>query len=275
MKNLKLYLVLVLLLMCGLAFSQKSIMTFNIRYNNPDDKENWWEHRKPELLNLIQKYQPSVLGLQEVLKDQVDYIHKNLSNYAYVGVGRDDGKTKGEFAPIFYDQDLLVLLDYKTYWLSETPDTISVGWDASMERIVTYAVFKDKLSKDTCYVFNAHFDHIGEKAQEMSATLILKLIEDLDLNEKRVVVMGDLNVEPESNTIELLKTQLEDAFELSNILHTGPEGTFNRFDETKTPILRIDYIFTRNISLKSYQNINNYRSNGLCISDHLPVTIAL
>lgn len=257
------------------AFSQQSIMTFNIRYNNPDDKENCWEHRKPELLNLIQKYQPSILGLQEALKDQVDYIHKNLSNYAYVGVGRDDGKTKGEFAPIFYDQDQMVLIHFDTYWLSETPKEISVGWDACMERIVTYAVFKDKLSKDTCYVFNAHFDHIGTKAQEMSARLILKLIEDLDLNEKRVVVMGDLNVEPGSETIGLLKAQLEDAFDLSNILHTGPEGTFNRFDETKTPILRIDYIFTKNLSVKSYQTLNDKRSNGLCISDHLPVMIEL
>lgn len=275
MKLLKPYLILGLLLIPFWALSQKSIMTFNIRYNNPDDKENCWAYRKPELLGLIQKYQPTILGLQEALWDQVQYIDSNLLNYAFVGVGRDDGKTKGEYAPIFYDQDQMALIHFDTYWLSETPKTISVGWDASMERIVTYAVFKDKLTKDTSYVFNAHFDHIGQVAQENSARLILKLMEDLGLNEERVIVMGDLNVEPDSETIRLLKTQLYDAFDFSNIPHSGPKGTFNCFDETKISELRIDYIFTKNLRLKSYQNINDKRSNGLCISDHLPVLIKL
>jgi len=250
-------------------------MTFNIRYNNPSDKANWWEHRKPELKALILNYQPSVLGLQEALLDQVEYLDENLENYSYVGVGRDDGKTKGEYAPIFYDKTRMELLKFRNYWLSESPEKVSVGWDASMERIVTFASFIDKQSKENIYVFNAHFDHIGEVAQEKSAALIIELINELEIKDERIVVMGDLNCVSTSKPIQLLKQYLNDAYDVSDIEHTGPKGTFNRFEEKIIPTVRIDYILTKNLRLKSYHCIDDKRTNGLCISDHLPVLIYL
>ena len=112
-------------------------MTYNIRYNNPNDNENWWENRKEEVVHMIKYYHPDIFGIQEGLNDQVNYLNNSLPNYSYTGVGRDDGKEKGEYTAIFYNSDKFELINSKTYWLSNTPNKVSVGWDASMERITT------------------------------------------------------------------------------------------------------------------------------------------
>jgi len=161
--------------------------------------------------------------------------------------------------------------DQFTFWLSETPEKPSVGWDASMERICTYAAFTDKTKNDTLHIFNTHFDHIGEIARENSAKLILKKIEELGLLSKKVIVMGDLNSKPSEAPVSVLKSSLRDAFEFSFKKPYGPIGTFNNFDENIIPENRIDYIFTRNLKVLSYRCINDKRKNALCISDHLPV----
>ena len=251
------------------------IMSFNIRYDNPKDNENWWENRKGELANLIDYYHPDFVGIQEGLNDQVEFIKENTRGYDYIGVGRDDGLDKGEYTAIYYDSTKFHLIRTETFWLSESPETISVGWDASMERICTYGIFENKGTGDTLHIFNTHFDHRGERARLMSAKLIVSKINHYQLNLHKVVLMGDLNCEPGSEPIEHLKTGLEDGKEISEREFYGPLGTFNGFDQNLIPKRRIDYVFTINQEVLSYRHINDRRSNNFCVSDHLPVLIKI
>ena len=224
---------------------------------------------------MIDYYHPDFLGIQEGLHRQVQYLDSMASNYHYVGVGRDDGKTKGEYAAIFFDSTRFKPVTHQTFWLSETPDTVSVGWDASMERICTYGAFQEMQTDNVIHVFNAHFDHIGPLAREMSAKVIVKKIKELGLEKAKVVVMGDLNCEPYEKPISVLKTTLDDGQEVTRKPFYGPVGTFNRFDVNQIPERRIDYLFTRNLKVLEYRHIDDRRKNNLCVSDHLPVFVQI
>lgn len=255
--------------------AQSSIMSFNLRYDNPNDNENSWDERKKEIVQMIRYYSPEILGIQEGLNNQVNYLDTALNEYNYVGVGRDDGKVKGEYSAIFYKTGRIKLLSTKTYWLSQTPDTISVGWDASMERIATYGEFVDIQTRDTLYIFNCHFDHIGKIAQKNSAKLLLKILNEKKLTEKKVIIMGDLNCEPNDLPIEIFKTQMDDPYNEPKVTIYGPLGTFNQFN-AKLPITkRIDYILTKNIKVTEYTHIDDRRKNNLLLSDHMPIHIKI
>lgn len=154
-----------------------SIMSFNLRYDEPADGENQWTKRKESCVKMITNIQPSIFGIQEGLYNQVSYLAENLHNYKYVGVGRDDGHSSGEFAAIFFDTNHFELLENNHFWLSETPETPSLGWDANNIRIVTWAKLKDILNNTVIYVFNTHFDHKGETAQQKSSELLNKKIQ--------------------------------------------------------------------------------------------------
>ncbi|MBU1011368.1 MAG: endonuclease/exonuclease/phosphatase family protein [Bacteroidetes bacterium] len=250
-------------------------MTFNIRYDNPNDHENSWEFRKNEVVGLIAYYHPDFLGIQEGLYHQVTFIQQHCANYNYIGIGRDDGDKKGEFSAIYFDTTKFSLIAQETFWLSEHPDTISVGWDASMERICTYGKFKNIITNETIHIFNTHFDHFGTLARKMSAELILQKIAAFGLIKEKVVVMGDLNAEPTSEPITLLRKALDYGFEIAEKKFYGPLGTFNGFNNTLATDNRIDYIFTKNLEIYSYRHIDDRRINNLCISDHFPVLIEI
>jgi endonuclease/exonuclease/phosphatase family metal-dependent hydrolase len=267
------YCLFIYLLMIGILHvnAQTSFMTFNLRYNNPGDKENCWEYRKSEVADMLNRYHPDILGIQEGLHDQVVYLYSALLNYDYAGVGRDDGKTKGEYSAIFYNTGKFKLLSTKTYWLSNTPEKVSIGWDAALERIVTYAELVNKTSNDTIYVFNCHLDHVGKIARERSAALILTFITQMNLWTKKVVVMGDMNSEPMEPPAQLFISQMDYAWSKNGVLNDGPAGTFNAFNTVDPVTKRIDYIFTKNISFSHYYHIADRRKNNLWLSDHLPV----
>jgi len=250
-------------------------MSFNIRYDNPNDNENWWNNRKPEVVEFINSYHPNILGIQEGLDNQVKYILENTTNYSYIGVGRDDGMKQGEFSAIFFDTTKLDLIYQNTIWLSKTPEKVSVGWDASMERICTYGYFKDSETGNYIYVFNTHFDHIGVKARKKSAKLILSTIKNLGISDSALIVTGDLNSEPTSKPLKILTRKLEDPVKVLVDNYSGPMGTFNNFNPATDPKTRIDYILTSNLGFESYSHINDKRKNGLCISDHLPIFAVL
>lgn len=262
---------LLLLFLGGWAMAQTTAMTFNLRYNNPDDKDNWWEHRKPEVAQLINYYHPTVMGIQEGLNNQITFLKDNLPDYDYIGVGRDDGKTKGEYAAVFYDTKKVKVLDHGTFWLSETPEKVSVGWDASMERICTWGKFQLLATNQTFYVFNCHFDHIGPVARKNSAKLVLEKIKEMGLENKPLLLTGDFNGTPDSEPIQIFSAALNDGLKVSETPLYGPKGTFNAFDISKTPENRIDYIFVQGLNVVKYRHIDDKRSNGLYISDHLPV----
>ena len=252
-----------------------SIISYNIRYDNNWDIENSWKIRRNKISQILVQYSPSIIGIQEGLLNQVQYIDSSLIDYDYVGVGRDDGKKKGEFCAIYFDSTRYVLLKNSTFWLSETPDTISVGWDAALERICTYGLFKDRITKEEFWVFNTHFDHIGVVAREKSSELILKRIDKINRQSLPVVLMGDFNSTPNSPPVKELKTELSDALKISLEKLQGPRGTFNGFNEDLPIEKRIDYIFTNDLKVLSYTHINDRLNNNRHISDHLPVMIKI
>jgi len=252
-----------------------SIISYNIRYDNNWDIENSWKIRRNKISQILVQYSPSIIGIQEGLLNQVQYIDSSLIDYDYVGVGRDDGKKKGEFCAIYFDTTRYVLLKNSTFWLSETPDTISVGWDAALERICTYGLFKDRITKKEFWVFNTHFDHIGVVAREKSSELILKRINKINRQSLPVILMGDFNSIPNSSPVKEIKTELSDALQISLEKLQGPRGTFNGFNEDLPIEKRIDYIFTNNLKVLSYTHINDRLNNNRHISDHLPVMIKI
>ena len=252
-----------------------SIISYNIRYDNNWDIENSWKIRRNKISKILVQYSPSIIGIQEGLLNQVQYIDSSLIDYDYVGVGRDDGKKKGEFCAIYFDTTRYVLLKNSTFWLSETPDTISVGWDAALERICTYGLFKDRITKEEFLVFNTHFDHIGVVAREKSSELILKRINKINHRSLPVILMGDFNSIPNSSPVKEIKTELSDALQISLEKLQGPRGTFNGFNEDLPIEKRIDYIFTNNLKILSYTHINDRLNNNRHISDHLPVMVII
>jgi endonuclease/exonuclease/phosphatase family metal-dependent hydrolase len=258
------------------SFSQTTnLISFNIRYDNTSDTINNWNKRKASLASLIQHYDADIVGIQEGLHHQVDYLNNTLNGFSYVGVGRDDGQQKGEYSAIFYNSDKFKVLKTNTFWLSETPEKVSVGWDASMERICTYALFENVTSKKQFYVFNTHFDHRGMQARVNSAELIYKKIKEINTSDLPVILMGDLNLTPDTEPIQFLKKHLTDAMGISKKPFYGPIGTFNGFDQDRIMENRIDYIFVNNIEVLSYTHIDDRMANNMHISDHLPVLITL
>ena len=252
------------------------IMTYNIKYDNPNGGENKWALRKDFLSNQIAYNSSDIFGIQEGLHNQVQYLDSVFVNYNYLGIGRDDGKTKGEYSAIFYNAKKLKVVKHATFWLSETPNKISVGWDASMERICTYGLFKDKATKQQFFVFNTHFDHIGKIARVKSAALILEKITEFNANNLPVIVMGDFNLKPESEPIQLLSNALNDSKKVSTAKPFGPTGTFNGFKFNEPISNRIDYIFTskHNIKVLKYAVLSDSKDCKYP-SDHLPVIIDL
>jgi endonuclease/exonuclease/phosphatase family metal-dependent hydrolase len=250
-------------------------MSYNIRYDNTWDVENSWTIRRNKVSQILIQYAPSIIGIQEGLLNQVQYIDSCLIDYDYVGVGRDDGKEQGEFCAIYFDTTRYTVLNHSTFWLSETPDTISVGWDAALERICTYGLFKDRKTEEEFWVFNTHFDHMGARAREQSSGLILKRINKINRRSLPLILMGDFNSIPDSPPVNKIKTDLSDALQISLKELQGPMGTFNGFNADLPIEKRIDYIFTRNVKVLSYIHINDRLNNNRHISDHLPVMIKI
>ena len=277
--------IFLLVLFISLAFSQDVLNTiytqsnflisYNIRYDNNWDVENSWSLRKNRICQLLNDYNPSIFGIQEGLLNQVGFIDSVLIKYNYVGVGRDDGKMKGEFCAIYFDTTRYKIRNNSTFWLSETPDVVSVGWDAALERICTYGLFEDKNSGEEFWVFNTHFDHLGVIARKKSSALILKKIKEINTQSLPVILMGDFNSIPDSEPIKILKNDLIDALQISLDNLKGPQGTFNDFDEMLPIDNRIDYIFTKNVKVLSYRHIDDRLNNNRYISDHLPVMIEM
>ena len=264
---------LIISLFSCILFSQVNdlkVISYNIRYDNPDDGDNNWKHRKETLINYFNENKPDLIGMQEVLITQLSYLDKSLDEYKYVGVGREDGKSKGEYSPIFYRNSQLKLLETSTFWLSETPNEISIGWDAALERICTYALFEHLRTKKQFWVFNTHFDHLGIEARAQSASLILKTIKNININNFPVLITGDFNLTPNTIPIQTLQKDFQDVMNYLN-----PEdpryGTFTGFDIGKNATQRIDYIFQKGFTVNFAKHLWVKTENDLWASDHHPV----
>lgn len=268
-------LVLLIFGFCSTAQTVK-MMTYNIRYDNPNDGENAWPNRKEYFCSQVAFYAPDILGIQEALPNQVKDIAAFFPNYSYVGVARD-GIEKGESSNIFYNKNRFELVEGNTFWLSETPDKISKGWDAALNRICTYALFKDKKAKQLFWVFNTHLDHMGELARTNSIQLIRSKIKALNTKDYPVFFMGDFNSEPTEERIINLKKEMIDSKDVSEEKPFGPSGTFNGFKHNEAVTKRIDYIFLSKdskIKVKKYAVLSDSKDLKYP-SDHLPVYIEI
>lgn len=255
----------------GVHGQELKVMTYNIKYDSTNDTVNNWNDRKSDLVTLLDHYSPGIIGMQEVLEGQLSYLVEHRPNFTAIGVGREDGKKKGEYSPILYDARLFKLVNHGTFWLSETPNIVSVGWDAALERICTYGRFEDLKTQKQFWVFNTHFDHIGVLAREKSAVLIVSKIRELNTEKLPVVLMGDFNLTPNETPIHYLMKALTDAQTITSNPFYGPTGTFSGFDPDRILSERIDYIFVEKLKVQSYIHIDDRMENNKYISDHLPV----
>ena len=253
-------------------------MSFNVRYDELFyDTENTaldnWPNRNEFQVSLLNFHQPDVIGMQEPLEHQVQYFAEHLSNYKWIGVGREDGENGGEYNPIFYNANKFEELSSGTFWLSESPDKVSKSWDAGFTRICTWALFQIKDTRAKFYVFNTHFDSKGEIARLESAKLINRKLENLD-EKIPVFLTGDFNFTPDSKAYrDIISGQLSDSKKVSASPPYGPEGTFNGFQVDQTPLHRIDYIFVnQKINGLGYGVLTDSKDQRYP-SDHLPVIV--
>jgi endonuclease/exonuclease/phosphatase family metal-dependent hydrolase len=249
--------------------------TFNIRWDNPGDVGNLWKDRAPHVIRLIQYHQIGLFGTQETLAHQLKQINEGLG-FLSIGVGRDDGKDKGEFSPIHYDPNLYRLEDSGTFWLSPTPETPSKGWDAALNRICTWGKFKSKKGNNF-YVFNVHYDHIGQQAREESSKLVAQKIKEINKENLPVIWMGDFNVQP-NNPAYLTVTSnpnWKDARLVSKLPSYGPAGTFTGFDWERMPDGIIDHIFVNGKIEVLRHGILTDNYGKKYPSDHFPVMVEL
>jgi len=251
------------------------ILTYNIRLDTPVDGQNAWEFRKDSVGTFLRETKADIIGLQEVEHNQLIDIQNALPDYVYVGVGREDGYKKGEFSPVFFNTSILELLNSGTFWLSETPEVAgSRGWDATCERVCSWASLRSKNSGDTLFAFNTHFDHIGVQARSKSARLILKRI-DLIAGNHAVVLMGDFNSTTDERTYQRLDgdsiTNLTDSRNTYQNDSLDYEITFTGFDQIPENDKLIDFIFiNRKFKSLSYA-VKKINDRNFYFSDHLPV----
>ncbi|TCC95788.1 endonuclease/exonuclease/phosphatase family protein [Pedobacter hiemivivus] len=250
-----------------------NVMSYNIRYNNTHDGENAWPNRKDNVKALIKYHDADILCVQEALALQVDQLSEN-TNYDRVGVGRTDGKREGEFSAIYFDKTRFVKKDGGTFWLSETPEKPSKGWDAAIVRVCTWVKLHDKWNKKDFIVFNTHYDHVGVQARIESAKLIKKKIMEIAPT-LPVILTGDLNVTPETEAVATIKTFLTDTKEVTVEPAYGPEGTFNGFKFNAPLKERIDYIFVnKGFNVQKFGVLTDSKDLRYP-SDHLPILARL
>lgn len=257
-----------------------NVMTFNIRYSTLRDSSNAWVYRKDKAASQILFHETHLLGVQEALHEQIVDLKDRLPHFNYVGVGRDDGKTKGEYSAVFYDTTRLTVLESQTFWLSETPSAAgSKSWDAAITRIVTWAKMQDNISKKQFYIFNTHFDHIGKVARRESAKMLLATVHKI-AGDVPAIITGDFNAQPEDEPIKVLTDpnnplKLTDTKSLSATGHYGPTGTFNGFTSKETSDQPIDYIFLNKKTRVLQHATLSQTWGGLFSSDHFPVFVRL
>ncbi len=261
--------VLILLGLLGVSpDTSLMVMTFNIRYDNPGDGERSWQYRAEEVAAIMSA--ADIIGIQEALHHQMQNLARVLPAFGWIGVGRDDGHEGGEYAAIFYRRDRFRVVRSGRFWLSQFPLEIgSVGWDAALPRIATWAAFEDKISEDTTMIINTHFDHRGEEARLQSARLIVERADNLSPT-GCVVVMGDFNALPGSEVLETLTAgRLADARSVPLSAPSGPEETYTGFRGML--LRRLDYILvSTELEVLSFETIPS-----MTASDHLSVVARL
>ena len=269
----KLFLLFLLLFFCVYTFAfDVKVCTFNIRYDSGIDGVNCWENRKSLLIKYLSNEKIDIICFQEVLHHQYNYFTQELEDYQVVGVGRNDGKTKGEYAPIFFKKNKFELLDKGIFWLSENPNIVgSKGWDSSQPRIATWILLREAKTNKRFIVVNTHFDNIGKAAKVNSAELIARWVESQSLP---VILTGDFNENPKSASYGVIVRGkgIKDSYKIAK-RRKGVNYTFHNFD--KIPVEqrgKIDYVFVKGVKKVKQVHIPREKAlNGVFLSDHNPI----
>ena len=271
MKRLIYLLAAVAFTACGSATSL-SVMTFNMRYDNPEDGQNNWRFRRERVAGVIKAQEVDVLGTQELLSNQFNDLSGLLTGYQGVGVGRLDGVESGEYCAVFFRKDRFTLLDSGTFWLSETPEVVgSLGWDGACERIATWVVLRDRDGRELFFI-DTHLDHVGQVARDEGVSLLMKRIETLS-GGRPVILTGDFNSEPGSSVVaHVQKDGVQLDAKAIAAQRSGTDWSFSDFGqipEAERPLL--DYIFVSgDIEAVRYEVLPDTFDGGY-VSDHAPV----
>ena len=257
---------------CAEKTNDIKVISYNVRFSGGDG-ENHWDKRKHASINMINDEKPTVFGVQEAKADQIAYLRENLPEYGYIGVGREDGKSGGEHMSIFYLKEQVELLDGGTFWLSETPDVPSMGWDAACKRSCTWTKMKMKdTGKEFAYI-NTHLDHVGKVAQREGLALICKRFAEIVPVGMPAFLTADFNALTNDPIFEPLNAEMFDAREKAP--ETDRRATYNGFKPggEDNADLVIDHIFYRGAEAKTFKVLRDKNYGAPFISDHYPVVM--
>jgi endonuclease/exonuclease/phosphatase family metal-dependent hydrolase len=281
MKNISICLIVIFLILTSACSNKQSmtdirVMTLNVRYDNPRDSINAWPKRASLLCDFVANEKPDIVGMQEVLWPQYQLLDSVLTEYSSVGVGRSDGARGGEMNPVFFRKEKFDMVRNITFWLSNSPELAgSLGWGASLPRIVTWMELVDKNSHQHFFFFNTHFAHDSDSARLMSSKILLKEVNKI-AEGYPFIISGDFNMPPTSTGYTILTGPdesvplIRDSYVITEGRPTGPVYTFNGFSD-KAKTARVDYIFVRNgMKVLEYKTVVK-KKNGIYISDHWPV----
>ena len=276
----KIFLTLLTVILTVPVFAKKAdgpatitVVSYNIRHGKAKDGTNSWEFRAPTSPMMIEDQKPDVLGFQEALDNQIKFITEFTKGYDYIGVGRDDGKQKGEQMGILFNKKAVKLLKWGTYWLSETPDEPSFGWDAKCRRTATWALFKDKRSGKKFFYVNTHLDHVGIEARSTGLKLVQEKIAAMNPKGWPLILTGDFNIEPDNPAIIELDKTMKSARDVA--ARTDRHGSFNGWGKAN-PEPIIDYVYFSGFKrCDSFETITKEYGGRKFISDHYPIKAVL
>ena len=242
------------------------VMSYNIRLGSAQDGTNSWALRYTATGKMLEDQKPDVFGVQEALEYQVRYIEE-MCGYESVGVGRENGKKEGEHMSIFWNKKAVSMLKWGTFWLSETPEKPSKGWDAECFRTATWALMKDKKTGKKFYFVNTHLDHKGTEAQKNGLKLIVDRIAEINPDGLPMILTGDFNIEPKNPALKDLDARMQSARNIAE--KTDDHATYNGWGKSST---MIDYIYVSGFSsCPEYQTVTKRYEDRKFISDHYPI----
>lgn len=242
------------------------VMSYNIRLGSADDKTNAWALRYTATGKMLEDQKPDVFGVQEALEYQVRYI-KEMCGYESVGVGRENGKKEGEHMSIFWNKKTVKMLKWGTFWLSDTPDKPSMGWDAACFRTATWALMKDKRTGKKFYFVNTHLDHVGKEAQKNGLKLIVDRIARINPQGYPMVLTGDFNIRPDNANLADLDSMMQSTRKIA--AKTDSHDTYNGWGKGSGII---DYIYVSGFSAcPEYQTVTKRYEDRKFVSDHYPI----
>uniref|UniRef100_UPI0040261FF1 endonuclease/exonuclease/phosphatase family protein n=1 Tax=Candidatus Cryptobacteroides bacterium TaxID=3085639 RepID=UPI0040261FF1 len=250
-----------------------NVISYNIRVGKANDGTNSWQYRYPASAMMIMDQKPDIFGLQEALDFQFKYLEEYCPGYKGIGVGREDGRKEGEIMAIFYNKKTIKLIKWGTFWLSETPEKPSKGWDAACFRSATWALMKDKASGRKFYYVNTHLDHVGWEARKNGLKLIVDRIAEINPENYPMILTGDFNMRIERREFDDLKKVMRNAREVA--FKTDHHGTFNDWGKAADDEI-IDYIWFKGFSsCTEYETITKPYMNRAYVSDHYPIKATL